>query len=169
MDGTLNASRGTYRLNLADVVAKDFRVTRGTVRFFGSPDFNPELDIVAEHTLRTTEGDNLVVRAIITGTVAAPRLHLETDQAPPLSETEIVSYLMFGRPTDRLEGGAGAQVATALTSFASAAAGTLQQSLVSELGLPLDYLTVRPGSSSLDPSLVTGARIEAGWQLSGRT
>lgn len=172
LDGTLNANRGTYRLNLADVASKDFRVTRGTVRFFGSPDFNPELDIAAEHVVRTVDGGQLVVRAVITGTILAPQLRLESDQAPPLSETEIVSYLMFGRPTFELESGPGASnelglVATAVTSLAGISAGILEQSLMGELGI--DYLTIRPGAASSEGALLAGARIEAGKQLGGRT
>lgn len=175
MDGTLNASRGTYRLNLAEVASKDFRVTRGTVRFFGSPDFNPELDIIAEHVVRTVQGGQLAVRAVITGTIQSPQLRLESDQQPPLSETEIVSYLMFGRPTFELESGPGATnerglVATAVTSMAgTVSAGILQQSLVTELGLPIDYLTIRPGAATSESALLSGARIEAGKQISSRT
>lgn len=174
LDGTLEANRGTYRLSLGGVATKDFRVTRGTVRFFGAPDFNPEMDIAAEHTLRTAEGSNLVVRAIIQGTIQAPVLRLETDQQPPLSETEIVSYLMFGRPTFELYGGEGAQnevglVANVTSTLLGTAANTLQQSLVSELGLPIDYLTVRPGSSTFNQDILGSATVEAGKQLSSRT
>ncbi len=174
MDGTLTANRGTYRLNLAEVASKDFRVTRGTVRFFGSPDFNPELDIAAEHVVRTVDGGQLTVRALISGTIQAPQLRLESDQAPPLSETEIVSYLMFGRPTFELESGQGAAnelglVATAITSFAGVSAGILEQSLVGELGLPIDYLTIRPGAATTQAELLSGARIEAGKQIGSRT
>ena len=175
MDGTLTANRGTYRLNLAEVASKDFRVTRGTVRFFGSPDFNPELDIAAEHVVRTVEGGQLTVRALISGTIQAPQLRLESDQAPPLSETEIVSYLMFGRPTFELESGQGAAnerglVATAITSFAGGvSAGILERSLVGELGLPIDYLTIRPGAATSEAALLSGARIEAGTQIGSRS
>src|SRR6185369_7647504 len=50
LDGTMRAVRGTYRLalgyeNSPVALNKEFRVTRGTVRFFGTPDFNPEMDI----------------------------------------------------------------------------------------------------------------------------
>ena len=90
--------RGTYRLTVGPT-SKEFRVTRGTMRFFGTPDLNPELDIVAEHALQAINGGDLVIRVVISGTLLAPKLSLESDQRPPLSESEIVSYLLFGRPS----------------------------------------------------------------------
>jgi translocation and assembly module TamB len=173
LDGTLAANRGTYRLNL-QAASKDFRVVRGAVRFYGSPDFNPELDIAAEHTLRTAVGGQLVVRAIIGGTLLAPRLTLESDQRPPLTETEVISYLLFGRPSFELGGGPGPSseqrlLAGAVTSLAGVSAGLLEQSLVTDLGLPIDYLTIRPGAGASNSDVLSGARVEAGTQLSSRT
>jgi len=169
-DGTLHAVRGNYRLdlgfeNLPVALARDFRVTRGTVRFFGTPDFNPELDIVAEHVVRTVQGQPLTVRALIGGTLLFPRLRLESDQRPPLTETEIVSYLMFGRPPSAASRGQGAAQA-----LVGDIIGGVGQALVSELGLPLSYLTIVPGAARANNSLgVSTARIEAGVQVGERT
>jgi len=175
LDGTLNANRGTYRLDLGGVVSTEFRVTHGDVRFFGTPDFNPELDITAEHTVRTPDNGQFNVQVVLTGTLLTPQLHLTSDQRPPLSETEIVSYLMFGRPTNELTGGNGGVggqqqlLNSALSSLASVSAGLFEQSLVSDFGLPIDYLTIRPGVGTSQADLLSSARIEAGKQLSSRT
>jgi translocation and assembly module TamB len=172
LDGTLRAVRGNYRLVLA-ATSKEFRVTRGTVRFFGTPDFDPELDIAAEHPVRTLDGGQLVVRALIGGTLLAPRLALESDQRPPLSETEIVSYLLFGRPSfDLVAAGSGSrnELAILQSTIMGYAAGELGQGLVSTLGLPLDYLAIRPGAATQgDPFGISSTRLEAGTQIGDRT
>jgi translocation and assembly module TamB len=178
LDGTLRALRGTYRLVLGPTnspfqVAKDFRVSRGTVRFYGTPDFNPEMDVVAEHQMRTTDGQPLTVRALIGGTLLLPRLRLESDFQPTLNETEIVSYLLFGRPPNELaggtNGGTGGEIGI-LQSTVSGLAGEFGQSLISDLGLPLSYLTIQPGAAQPNDALgLSTARIGAGIQVGDRT
>jgi translocation and assembly module TamB len=173
LDGTLRAVRGTYRL-VVGPTAKEFRVTRGTVRFFGTPDLNPELDIVAEHSVHAVQGSDVVVRAVISGTLLVPRLTLESDQRPPLSETEIVSYLLFGRPSFDLSSGAGAPgseqaiLQGALVGLAGVVSGELEQTLVTDLGIPVDYLAIRPGGGSVG-DIFGNARVEAGTQIGERT
>jgi translocation and assembly module TamB len=177
LDGTLHAVRGTYRLVLGKensflAISRDFRVTRGTVRFFGTPDFNPELDIAAEHVVRAALGPQLTVRVLITGTLLRPELHLESDAQPPMTETEIVSYLMFGQPPASLaQAGVGGQSEAALAqAVGTSLVGGVGQALASELGLSLDYLTIVPGAPR--PGSASGlgtARLEAGAQLGERT
>jgi translocation and assembly module TamB len=170
LDGTLRAVRGTYRLTIGPT-SKEFLVTRGDVRFFGTPDLDPEIDITAEHTVRAVRGNELLVQAHITGTLLAPVLTLGSDQRPPLSETEIVSYLLFGRPSFDLLGGAPgtrseqAVLQGALAGFAGMAAGQLEQT-VSELGLPIDYIAIRPGTAG---DVLGSMRVEAGSQIGRRT
>jgi translocation and assembly module TamB len=162
--------RGTYRLTIGPT-SKEFQVTRGEVRFFGTPDLDPQLDIAAEHTVRSVRGTDLVVRAFITGTLLAPVLTLGSDQRPPLSETEIVSYLLFGRPSFDLLGGAPgtrseqAVLQGALAGFAGMAAGQLEQT-VSGLGLPIDYIAIRPGTAG---DVLGTMQVEAGTQIGDRT
>ncbi|MFI5213719.1 MAG: translocation/assembly module TamB domain-containing protein, partial [Gemmatimonadales bacterium] len=177
LDGTLHAVRGTYRLTLGKensflAISRDFRVTRGTVRFFGTPDFNPELDIAAEHVVRTAQGTQLTVSAVIGGTLLFPELRLSSDAQPPLSETEIVSYLMFGQPPASLgQTGAYGQGEAALAqAVGSSLVGGVGQALASELGLSLDYLTIVPGAPRPGSAAGLGTtRLEAGAQLGERT
>ncbi|HVO35885.1 MAG TPA: translocation/assembly module TamB domain-containing protein [Gemmatimonadales bacterium] len=174
LDGELRAVRGTYRLTVGPT-SKEFRVTKGTVRFFGTPDLNPVLDIVAEHPVRAVQGNDIVVRAVIGGTLLVPKLSLESDQRPPLSETEIVSYLLFGRPSfDLASGGAGGSSSEqaifqgALTGLAGVLSGELEQTLVTDLGLPVDYIAIRPGGGTVG-DIFGSARVEAGTQIGERT
>jgi translocation and assembly module TamB len=175
LDGTLRAVRGTYRL-VVGPTSKEFRVTRGTVRFFGTPDFNPVLDIVAEHSVQAVNGGDLVVRAVIGGTLLVPRLTLESDQRPPLSESEIVSYLLFGRPSFDQASGAGATMGTseqaifqaAMAGLAGVVSGELEQTLVANLGIPVDYVAIRPGGGTVG-DIFSSTRVEAGSQIGKRT
>ena len=175
LDGTLRAVRGTYRL-VVGPTSKEFLVTRGTMRFFGTPDLNPVLDIVAEHSVQAINGGDLVIRVVISGTLLVPKLSLESDQRPPLSESEIVSYLLFGRPSFDLPTGGATTVGTseqaiyqaAMAGLAGVVSGELEQTLVSNLGIPVDYVAIRPGVGTAG-DMFSSTRVEAGSQIGKRT
>ncbi|MDQ6717835.1 MAG: translocation/assembly module TamB [Gemmatimonadota bacterium] len=103
LEGTLSADRGTYRLNLVDpFVQPTFDVESGTLRFFGTPDLNPSLDIRAIHTVRqprqSANGRDVRVRVTIGGTLSNPQLALDNPDNLPLSESDLLSYLVTGAP-----------------------------------------------------------------------
>ena len=178
-DGTLNAVRGNYALRIGGIVSREFTVDRGTVRYFGTPDLNAELDIEATHVVTAAEtSEEIPVTARITGTLLQPKLQLlspPTATRPGLSQTELVSYLMFGRPTFSLQG-QGAQgsqyaaVQAGVSYLTSAFSSELQRTLVSDLGVPIDYLDIRAGSAG--GASIGGqsgsaqvAQVAAGWQI----
>jgi translocation and assembly module TamB len=178
-DGTLNAVRGNYALRIGGFVTRDFEVVRGTVRYFGTPDLNADLDIEASHTVIATENnEEIPVIARITGTMLQPRLELTsttTAQRPALSQTELVSYLMFGRPTFSLQG-QGAQgseyaaVQAGVSYLTSAFSSELQRTLITDLGVPIDYLDIRPGATGATgigggTGSAQVAQVAAGWQI----
>lgn len=123
LDGTLNAVRGTYRLTLVDpFVQPTFDVSGGSLRFFGTPDLNPTLDIRAIHTVRqpNTRSANLRdirVRVNIGGTLARPSLTLDNPDNLPLSQSDLLSYLITGEPAIALDNSQGAYQSQ-LASFA---------------------------------------------------
>jgi hypothetical protein len=104
LEGTLSADKGTYRLNLVDpFIQPTFDVQSGTLRFFGTPDLNPSLDIRAIHTVRqprvqTATGRDVRVEVDITGSLAQPQLALRNPDNLPLSESDLLSYLVTGEP-----------------------------------------------------------------------
>jgi hypothetical protein len=180
-DGTLNAVRGNYALRIGGFVTKDFTVERGTVRYFGTPDLNADLDIEARHVVIASEnGEEIPVTARITGTMLQPRLELQsapTANRPALSQTELVSYLMFGRPTFSLQGSNGqgsqyAAVQAGLSYLSSALSSEIQRSLISDLGVPIDYLDIKTGGAGAGLAGQTGsaqvATVAAGWQIGRR-
>jgi translocation and assembly module TamB len=168
LDGTLHAVRGTYRLSPIPGFTRDFEVVRGDVRYFGTPDLNAELDIQARHVVRTTKGQELPVIALVTGTLFDPKLKLESTQRPPLSELDIVSYLVTGAPASEATAQGGAQAALVANAYSyalSAGASVLEQTIGAQLGL--DMLQIRPvvSGGGQGQSLTTAFALAAGWQL----
>jgi translocation and assembly module TamB len=169
LSGTLQAPRGTYRL-VVGPVSREFVVTQGTVHYFGTPDLDAELDIEARHvvhpvpsaTARAADDKDITVIAHIRGTLLVPQLRLEAERLE-LSQSEIISYLMFGRPSVELAGGQGALMRS---TAASLVAGEVERTVVSDLGVPLDYFEFRPGDPS-DPYART--QLAAGWQIGDKT
>jgi translocation and assembly module TamB len=165
--GTLDALRGTYTLKVGPVT-RDFTVERGSVRYFG--DLNASLDIQARHLVRAVRGEEIPVIAKITGTLYAPKVSLESTFNPPISETDLVSYLVTGYPANEAArlGRSSHALETGLAYFSSALSSELERALIQDLGIPLDLIEIRPGVSrgNRSPSL---SQLAAGWQLGSKT
>lgn len=175
--GTLNAVRGTYRLNLG-IVTPSFQVERGTLRFFGDPDLNPTLDIAALHVVRQPAQSNrpdVRIRVTIGGTLAQPILELSSADSPPLPQSDLLSYLVTGQPAFAL-GGTGDDYAGTLGTVGIRWAGSYLSSLAS--GKVVDVVQIQTtGVSGSDTKQLLGGglgvlsttRVGIGWQLSDRT
>ena len=171
VDGRMDALRGNYTLAIGPV-RRDFQVTKGKVRFLGTPDLNADLDIEAEHTVRPLDGtQDVPVIAKITGTLLEPKLALSSTILPPISETNLVSYLMFGRPASNLSstGGPGGDQSQALNLglayVSSAVTSELQRTLITDLRVPVDYIELRPGTAGGAYGSSTATQLAAGWQI----
>ena len=69
--------------------------------FLGSPDLNPTVQVTAEYEVKAaTNVTN--IRVIVGGTLQKPRISLESDAQPPLSQSDLLSYLAFGRSSGSL-------------------------------------------------------------------
>ncbi len=137
------------------------------MRYFGTPDLDAELDIEARHIVHpvpsaTARTEDKTIIAHIRGTLLVPRLTLQAE-GEQLSQSELISYLMFGRPSVELAGGQGALMRS---TAASLVAGEVERTVVSDLGVPLDYFEFRPGDPS-DPLART--QLAAGWQIGNKT
>ena len=163
--GTLQAPRGSYTLKIGPVT-RDFTVTRGEVRYIGTLD--AVLDIEARHTVRSVRGEEIPVIASIEGTLYAPKLRLESTLRPPISETDLVSYLITGYPANEATaiGGANA-LETGLAYLSSALSSELERTLIQDLGVPIDLIEIRPGIATAGS--VSPTQLAAGWQLGRKT
>lgn len=103
--GVLRTPRGTYDLRIEQIV-REFDVQGGSIEFFGTPEFNPGLDITAVNEVRSAgaTGEVIDVLVRITGTVQQPEINLTSNTTPPLPESELLSYLIFGQPRTQLGG-----------------------------------------------------------------
>jgi translocation and assembly module TamB len=182
MSGTLNALRGTYRLEYPPF-ARVFDVRSGSVEFPGTPGIDPGLNIEAVYRARTSGGEPLDIYAVVSGTLQAPRVHLRSDTEPPISESDLASYLFFGLPTYAFNfGSAGtgeAGVFGGLGTRALAASGlgyfasglqTLAQNfnLVDYVGLTAAEASGSGATQAGLGGLLAGTRIELGRYVTPR-
>lgn len=186
--GSVNTDRGEYTF-----LSKRFQIKRGSAMFTGSTELNPLLQITAEYEVSIPGQPALNIRVLVGGTMRKPSLSLESDAQPPKSQSELLSYLAFGRSsTSLLDFGSGTSVTTLgsgsdLVGFGAALAvrrltgvalGVAADQLENEAGRALgtDYFNVTP--ADVPPELVQGrgvvgflyqTRFEAGKYLNPRT
>jgi len=172
VSGTLQAVRGTYRLKVGPV-SREFVVTDGTVRYFGTPDQDAALDIKAKHVVRPvpTPGqpnDDITVVAHIGGTLLVPKVTLEAEKYD-LAQTEIISLLLFGKRSVDLGGDQGgiADQRAVVQSALAILSGEIEQTIVSG-GVPVDYVEIRPGGGGQGTAL-SPWNVAVGRQLGPKT
>lgn len=165
VSGTLNALRGTYTLKIGPVT-RDFTVERGTITYFGTPDLNAELDIRAQHVVQSAEGDIPII-AVIEGTLLQPRLTLtSSNQWQALAEVDLVSYLMFGVPSSEAALLGRATTALAAASYVTSAfTAELERALITDLGLPVDLIEIRPAIAGGGRTGLEVTQLVVGWQF----
>lgn len=163
LTGSLNTVRGTYEFQ-----GRRFTIARGVVEFQGLPEPDPRLDIQAE-----TRIGNVTIIVRIGGSVRQIELSLDSD--PAMDQADIVSYLVFGRPTNQLR----SQQATSAEAAALGLAGGLAaRQLNAVLGdtLKVDTLSISPGEEGWGSgSLSVGKYVSRNifvtyrYEFSGRT
>lgn len=143
LTGSLDVGRGTYTLYYPPLQSRRFQVRQGSIQFPGTPGIDPYLSITAAYKARA-RGEPLDVLAIVTGTLQNPRVSLSSDVQPPISESDLASYLFFGVPTwevastgqqNRAMSGIGGALTPSVLGYASSGL----QALVQNAGL-LDYV-----------------------------
>lgn len=176
LDGQLNAVRGTYRLNVVPFVQPTFDVEQGTLRFFGTPDLDPALDITAINTVRrprqSLNGQDIRIRATIGGTLSAPSLALSSADNLPLSQSDLLSYLITGEPAFALDY-TNSQYINQLANVAVRSAGNIISSAIPrsvfdvvELQTPAQLTQQAPGTADTFYSNLLNTRALVGKQLS---
>lgn len=92
LSGPLNLLRGNFNFQ-----NRLFKVTRGLVDFTGQTEPDPNLDIKAETRIKKVK-----ITVSVTGTAHNMIMALESE--PEMDQTDIISYLVFGRPASELKG-----------------------------------------------------------------
>jgi len=155
LTGVVNTVRGTY-----DFQGRRFDLVRdGTIRFPGTADINPLLDIRATRPIPNT---GVEARIHITGTAKAPQLSLTSD--PPLEESDILALIVFNRPVNELGTGERSSLAATAGGIATGfIAAPLGKSIGEALDLDLFEISTTTETGDL------GAAITLGQQLNERT
>lgn len=131
--GEILAARGTYRLDLG-LLQRTFQVDSGRVRMNGPLSISPALDIHASYVVRQADREDVHINARISGTVDQPRLQLgSSDLGTTASETEIISYLLFGAPTFALDGQSASAVRLATAALVPSIGGAAERALGARL------------------------------------
>lgn len=99
LQGTLVGEQGTFNLRVGPVTRR-FDIVAANVRFLGSPDPNPALDVTASRRVATVaEGGVIDVRVRVTGNLNNPQLSLGSAEGVAVAESELLSLIVFGRPS----------------------------------------------------------------------
>ena len=140
--GELRVVQGQY-----SIYRQDLNIERGRLIFASSPLDNPGLDMRA---VRRT-GD-VLAGVLARGTLKSPELTLFSE--PGMSDTDILSYLMLGRPADQARRSDGELLYQAATSLGAAGGELLAKKIGGVFGI--QDVSIQTGATSQDTSLVIG-------------
>ncbi|MDQ3557430.1 MAG: translocation/assembly module TamB [Gemmatimonadota bacterium] len=187
LEGTVVTDRGEYEFS-----GRRFELSHGSVNFLGTPEINPLLQITAEHEVPQRGREALAIQINVAGTLQEPRVTLESNAQPPLSQSDLLSYLAFGRSSSALlqqggsgldqEGGGGSGnvgalatqklTAVALGALVNDAVADLERGGARKFGLDVFRIapTDLPSELRLDGArnLLRGTELEAGRYLTPR-
>jgi translocation and assembly module TamB len=179
LSGALSADRGTYTLDLG-VVQRQFQVQSGRITFFGSADFNPSIDVSALYRVKQSRRADIDVRARIVGPFyPQPSLELSSDDNF-ISQTDLVSYLVTGRPSAELNAASTQAYQAAADVLLPTGSALLSRALRDQLGGWVDLLQIQAGdtretsssqrvtASENFNSVLSGTRIGGEKQISDR-
>lgn len=156
LHGSLNLPNGQYKS-----YGQDLKIENGQIVFTGSLD-NPNLNVRAARTIerRTDDTQATQVKAGIWlyGSAKNPKTQLYS--TPSMSESDILSYMLTGKPMEEVGKGEGGQAEAAALSMGLAQALPTLQRLGGELGLT---------DVTIDSDSATGtSSVGAGKQLSDK-
>ena len=141
--GNLKAVRGWYSFQ-----GRRFQIEQAELSFTGGSQIDPSLDIVARYKVSQYQVD-----LVIGGYASKPTLTLRSD--PSLEQAEILSVLLFGKPTADLNQGEKNVLQTqALKTAANFISSDLRQSVAGKLGV--DTLEFGVGDN------LSGGQVSAG-------
>jgi hypothetical protein len=151
LTGEVNTVRGSYTFQ-----GRRFEIMRdGRIRFQGSDVIDPILDLTAQ---RVISGVEAFVH--VRGTMLRPELSFSSN--PPQDESDILSLIIFGTPTNELGETQQVQLAVRAEELAG---GYLASGLSEAIGsaLNLDEFEIQAtGENGLGPSVLIGQQVAKG-------
>jgi hypothetical protein len=83
-------------------MSRRFRLSRGTATFTGGPELNPIIQVAAEHEVRLPAREAFEIRVLLDGTMRDLTISLESSAQPPISQSDLLAYVAFGRDASSL-------------------------------------------------------------------
>ncbi|MGH8548996.1 MAG: translocation/assembly module TamB domain-containing protein [Methylococcales bacterium] len=147
-DGRLAVVDDKFRKNTYTAYGQVLQIKTGTLLFARSPVNDPGLDIRAVRKIKVGE-----VGVQVTGTASAPEVQLQSE--PAMADSEILSWLVLGRPSSEAGKGFGALLLAASSEF------TGSNSLVNQTRdrLGLDELSFDSSEDTTSGIVSLGKRI----------
>lgn len=121
--GELSVAEGRY-----EAYGQKLEISRGKLLFEASPLADPALDIEARRKVEA-----VTVGLNVRGTLQQPRLSFFSD--PSMPQTQIVSYLLVGKPIDSMQSSDTAAVSSARDAIAMQGGGLLASQIGRRIGL----------------------------------
>jgi translocation and assembly module TamB len=136
LTGVVNTVRGTY-----DFQGRRFTILRdGTVRFEGTDDLDPALDIRTQRVIQA-----VTANVTVQGTLKNPTIVLSS--TPPLEQADILALIVFNQNLNSIGEGQQISLAQRATGMATGAvAGELAKSIGSALNLDTFEINTAPES-----------------------
>ncbi|MEP6833383.1 MAG: translocation/assembly module TamB domain-containing protein [Gemmatimonas sp.] len=97
LDGIVSTDRGEY-----EFLSKRFQLKSGAATFIGTQQINPLLQFTGEYEIKQAGQQAIKIKILIGGTLLRPRLTLASDAQPPISQSDLLSYLAFGSESGSL-------------------------------------------------------------------
>lgn len=130
--GSANLVRGSY-----DFAGRNFRLSRGTIRFRGESPPDPQLDIAAEAQIQ-----GLDASVVVRGTGLKPEISFAS--VPQLPQDELLSRLLFGTSIANLSAADALQLAAAVAGLREGKSGSLDPINAIRRAAGLDRLRILP-------------------------
>jgi hypothetical protein len=149
--GDVQTIRGHYEFQ-----GRRFQLQRGgQLRFVGTEQINPAIDISATRVIPNT---GVEARVRITGTAREPELTLSSN--PPLEESDILSLIVFNRPINELGTGERSSLAATAGGIATGfLAAPLGESIGRALDLDLFEITTSGEEGDLQAGITVGQQV----------
>ena len=181
IDGVLLTERGEYTF-----MTRRFNIKRGSATFINSTEINPTLQGTAEYTVQQPNREAINIQIVVGGTLRTPNISLTSDAQPPITQTDLLSYLAFGQESSSLlqlagsglsSGGSGqnlvgAGAALASRQLAGVALGIVADQVAGSAARSLgaDVFTITPADVQTDVgTFLRGTQFEFGKYIKSHT
>ncbi|HET9635453.1 MAG TPA: translocation/assembly module TamB domain-containing protein, partial [Gemmatimonadaceae bacterium] len=181
IDGVILTERGEYAF-----LTRRFEIQRGSATFINSTELNPTLQGTAQYTVQQPNREALNIQIVVGGTLRTPNISLTSDAQPPITQSDLLSYLAFGQSSSSLlqlegsglsSGGSGqnlvgAGAALASRQLAGIALGVVADQVAGSAARSLgaDVFTITPADVQTDVgNFLRGTQFEFGKYIRSHT